>query len=179
MTQVFTGLYPQIKGVPSFHLRLVNHENLYPNDNECAYPSPPQRPTPNTQRPTTPLPPIHFAFVALVDGELNCRLLKKLTEVYSVNAGREWDPKLKESSQALKRWIPDGVTVNGRPKATGLLDTITASLANGVELPAQLMDEKLRRDLESAAVAEWFSGYLGNTSTSFPFFSISEVPAAC
>ena len=40
MTQLFSGLYPknQAKAIPNFHVRLVNHENLYPNDDFCAYP---------------------------------------------------------------------------------------------------------------------------------------------
>jgi len=61
----------------------------------------------------------------------------------------------------LKKWIPDGITVNGRPNATGILDTINSSLANGIQLPPQLMDQKLRTDLEAASIAEWFGGYLG------------------
>jgi acid phosphatase len=39
LTEVFSGLYPhEYRHVtPSFNLRLVNHENLYPNDDFCAY----------------------------------------------------------------------------------------------------------------------------------------------
>jgi hypothetical protein len=51
-----------------------------------------------------------------------------LSEDYSVKAAEEWDPKLKVSSQVLQKWIPDGISVNGRPKATGILDTINSSL---------------------------------------------------
>lgn len=42
MTQVFRGLYPEeeARTVPSFHVRLANQENLYPNDEFCAYPTP-------------------------------------------------------------------------------------------------------------------------------------------
>jgi hypothetical protein len=49
-------------------------------------------------------------------------------EEYSVKAGNEWDAKLKESSGVLSKWIPNGITVNGRPKANGILDTINSSL---------------------------------------------------
>jgi len=59
---------------------------------------------------------------------LICSLLKKLSEDYSVKAGEEWDPKLQISSQVVKKWIPDGIKVNGRPKATGVLDTINSCL---------------------------------------------------
>lgn len=53
--------------------------------------------------------------------------------------------------------------MNGRPKATGILDTINSCIANGIPLPAELMDKTMRRDIEGAAVAEWFNGYLGTT----------------
>ena len=45
-----------------------------------------------------------------------------------MKAAVEWDPKLKISSQVLEKWIPDGISVNGRPKANGVLDTINSSL---------------------------------------------------
>ena len=51
--------------------------------------------------------------------------------------------------------------MNGRPKATGILDTINACIAHGIEVPSELMDVTMRRDVEAAAVAEWFEGYLG------------------
>jgi hypothetical protein len=55
-------------------------------------------------------------------------LLKKLSNEYSIKAAAEWDPKLVNASNTLRKFIPDGVTVNGRPKANGILDTINSSL---------------------------------------------------
>jgi hypothetical protein len=52
-----------------------------------------------------------------------------LSEEYSVKAAEEWDPKLKISSQALQKWIPDGIRVKGIPNTTGLLDTINAAMS--------------------------------------------------
>jgi hypothetical protein len=92
--------------------------------------------------------------------------LKALSESYSVKAAQKWDPKLKISSSILSQWIPDGITVNGRPKATGILDTINACIAHGIEVPSELMDVNMMRDVEAAAVAEWFEGYLGIPSES-------------
>lgn len=43
------------------------------------------------------------------------------------------------------------------------LECPTEARANGISLPPELLDEKLRKDLEAAAVAEWFSGYIGTT----------------
>ena len=38
MAQVFTGLYPgdYLRAIPNFHIRLVNLENLFPNNEFCA-----------------------------------------------------------------------------------------------------------------------------------------------
>jgi hypothetical protein len=58
----------------------------------------------------------------------NSSLLKKLSEEYSVKASEEWDLKLKISSQGVKKWIPDGIKVNGPPKAIGIFDTINSCL---------------------------------------------------
>ena len=52
--------------------------------------------------------------------------LKMLNDEYSVKAGEMWDPKLKISSQAVQKWIPDSITVNGKPSAVGILDTINS-----------------------------------------------------
>ena len=66
-------------------------------------------------------------FILLVN-IANSSLLKKLSEEYSIKASEEWDPKLKISSQEVKKWIPDGIKVNGLPKAIGIFDTINSCL---------------------------------------------------
>jgi hypothetical protein len=45
-----------------------------------------------------------------------------------MKAGDEWDSKLRVVSSALEKWIPNGITVTGHPKASTILDTINASL---------------------------------------------------
>jgi len=47
---------------------------------------------------------------------------------YSLKAGREWDERLLISSQAMRKYLPDGITVNGHPKANGVFDTVNASM---------------------------------------------------
>jgi hypothetical protein len=77
----------------------------------------------------------------------NPSLLKKLSEHYAVKAGEEWDPKLKISSQGVKKWIPDGIKVNGHPKAIGVLDIINSCLylPPNVHLkPGQMKSRSLR-----------------------------------
>lgn len=40
--------------------------------------------------------------------------------------------------------------------------------AHGISLPPEFSDERMRKDLEAAAVAEWFNGYLGTHSSTPP-----------
>jgi hypothetical protein len=84
-----------------------------------------------------------------------------MAQEHSRKAGKIWDATLQESSKNLKKWYPDGVTVTDEPKAMVVYDAIFACLGSGISLPPELMDEKLQRDVEAAAVEEWFRGYLG------------------
>jgi hypothetical protein len=47
---------------------------------------------------------------------------------FSLKAGEQWDSKLLASSQIMMKYVPDGITVNGHPKANGVFDTINASM---------------------------------------------------
>ena len=47
---------------------------------------------------------------------------------YSIKAANEWDERLLASSQAMRKYLPDGITVNGHPKANGVFDTVNSSL---------------------------------------------------
>ena len=56
---------------------------------------------------------------------------------------------------------PD-VAVDGKPRLSGIMDTINASDAHGPEtrLPAEFYDEKARAYADKMAVEEWYSGYI-------------------
>lgn len=90
-----------------------------------------------------------------------CRRLEKLQKAYYKKAAEEWDPKLKEVSKALEKWIPGGIQVNGSPSAIGVFDTISACVANGIELPPQFLDKNFQRVLHDAMIAQWYSVYVG------------------
>lgn len=59
--------------------------------------------------------------------------------------------------------MPDGsrVAVDSRPRLSGIMDTINATLAHGPEtrLPREFYDERGREIAEKIGVEEWFAGY--------------------
>jgi acid phosphatase len=53
--------------------------------------------------------------------------------------------------------------VNGNPSAIGVFDTISACVANGIELPPEFLDKKFLGVLEDAMIAQWYTVYVGPT----------------
>ena len=53
------------------------------------------------------------------------------------------------------------VAVDSRPRLSGIMDTLNATLAHGkaTRLPSEFYDPKLRNIIETIGVEEWFSGY--------------------
>lgn len=51
--------------------------------------------------------------------------------------------------------------MDSRPRLSGIMDTINATLAHGPEtrLPKEFYDDKGRAIIEKIGVEEWFSGY--------------------
>lgn len=49
--------------------------------------------------------------------------------------------------------------VDGHPRLSGILDTVRASKAHGIEIPKPFQDEKTMLQVEKAVVDEWFIGY--------------------
>lgn len=60
------------------------------------------------------------------------------------------------------KWLPDGkVAVDGKPRLSGIMDTVNATDAHGpqTKLPKEFYDPKARAIIEKIGVEEWFSGF--------------------
>jgi acid phosphatase len=89
--------------------------------------------------------------------------LRQLLSEYGKRAAERWDGHLSKVSAAVSEEIPTGIAIQATsPVASGILDTINASIGNNIPLPNKLMDIDLRRSIESAVVSEWFDGYIEN-----------------
>ncbi|CAK7220382.1 hypothetical protein SBRCBS47491_004170 [Sporothrix bragantina] len=96
----------------------------------------------------------------------NCRRFAALSRAFAQRAAERWNDseELAYATKKLGKWMdPDAprVAVDGRPRLSGVMDTINATLAHGPEtrLPAEFYDEKVRRNIDKVALEEWFAGY--------------------
>jgi acid phosphatase len=67
-------------------------------------------------------------------------------------------------NKLISKWMPDKsprVAVDGKPRLSGVMDTINATLAHGPEtrLPKEFYDAKSRAIIDKISVEEWFAGY--------------------
>ncbi|CAK7245539.1 MAG: hypothetical protein STHCBS139747_007123 [Sporothrix thermara] len=96
----------------------------------------------------------------------NCRRFAALSRAFAQRAAERWNDseELRHATKKIGKWMdPDAprVAVDGRPRLSGVMDTINATLAHGPEtrLPAEFYDERVRRNIEKVALEEWFAGY--------------------
>ena len=64
----------------------------------------------------------------------------------------------------ISKWMPEGskrVAVDSHPRLSGVMDTINATLAHGLQtrLPSEFYDSKGREIIDKIGVEEWFAGY--------------------
>jgi len=51
------------------------------------------------------------------------------------------------------------IRLDGKPRASGVLDTIRAAMAHGVKIPPEFEERSVTGTIEKAVVNEWFAGY--------------------
>ncbi|EJD54828.1 phosphoglycerate mutase-like protein [Auricularia subglabra TFB-10046 SS5] len=89
-----------------------------------------------------------------------CKRLEMLKFAYAKAAADAWNPALERLDSKLSRYI-DGnpVRIDGKPRASGILDTVKAAVAHGIRVPSDFQDPGVVGLLEKAVCVEWFSGY--------------------
>ncbi len=141
LQEAFAGLYPPRARAPGFPpptilARAPADETLFPNDS-------------------------------------NCRRFAALSRAFAQRAADRWNAA-EEMAYLTKLWggwmpeAPGGrhprggvVAVDSRPRLSGIMDTVNATLAHGPEtrLPAEFYDPRAREIMARVAVEEWFAGY--------------------
>ncbi|KAK3322481.1 histidine phosphatase superfamily [Apodospora peruviana] len=96
----------------------------------------------------------------------NCRRFAALSRAFAQRTADRWNKseQMEYLNQLYGKWMPANsprVAVDSRPRLSGIMDTINATLAHGPEtrLPSEFYDKKGREIIEKIGCEEWFSGY--------------------
>jgi acid phosphatase len=102
----------------------------------------------------------------LFPNDSNCRRFAGLTRAFAQRTADRWNDTddMKYLNKLIAKWMPENsktVAVDSKPRLSGIMDTINATLAHGpaTRLPKEFYDEKGRTIIDKIAVEEWFSGY--------------------
>ncbi|KAI1194834.1 histidine phosphatase superfamily [Nemania serpens] len=124
---------------------------------------------PHTRSPSFPPPTIlqrSLADETLFPNDSSCRRFAALARAFAQRAAGRWNEtdEMNYLNKLYGKWMPPAsprVAVDGRPRLSGIMDTINATLAHGPDtrLPKEFYDPKGREIIEKIAVDEWFTGY--------------------
>jgi acid phosphatase len=95
----------------------------------------------------------------------SCRRFAHLTRAFAERTAGRWNDTddMKYLSKMLQKYMPDQqkVAVDSKPRLSGIMDTLNATLAHGPEtrLPKEFYDPKVRAIIDKIGVEEWYSGY--------------------
>ncbi|TBU47055.1 phosphoglycerate mutase-like protein [Dichomitus squalens] len=96
----------------------------------------------------------------LFGNTLACKRLEVLQIGFAQAAAAAWNSTLEPLDKKLSKYIGGNpVRLDGKPRASGILDTIRAADAHGVEVPPEFKEEGVLDTIEKAVVTEWFAGY--------------------
>ncbi|KAI0476773.1 histidine acid phosphatase [Xylaria cf. heliscus] len=102
----------------------------------------------------------------LFPNDSSCRRFAALSRAFAQRAAERWNEtdEMAYLNKLYGRWMPPAsprVAVDGRPRLSGIMDTINATLAHGPDtrLPKEFYDRKGRDMIDKIVVDEWFTGY--------------------
>ncbi|KAL2164686.1 hypothetical protein VTH06DRAFT_3903 [Thermothelomyces fergusii] len=131
----------------------------------ALYPPSAREPGPDGRLPTPTILTRVPGDETLYPNDGNCRRLAAMSRAFAQRAADRWNgtAEMAYLQKVFGRWMPPGsrVAVDSRPRLSGVMDTVNATLAHGPEtrLPDEFYDEKARALMEKIGVDEWFAGY--------------------
>ncbi|KAL2259629.1 hypothetical protein VTK26DRAFT_6634 [Humicola hyalothermophila] len=163
-------LPPTLTSAESFYLRSTPVpralESLHQTFS-ALYPPSARQPGPDGRFPAPTVLVRTPADETLYPNDGNCRRFAALSRAFAQRAADRWNatPDMEYLSRVYGKWMsPESggrVAVDSRPRLSGIMDTVNATLAHGPQtrLPSEFYDEKAREIMEKIAVEEWFAGY--------------------
>ncbi|KAL6871937.1 histidine phosphatase superfamily [Trichoderma novae-zelandiae] len=109
----------------------------------------------------------HSPEETLFPNDMHCRRFAELSRAFAQRAAERWNEtgEMDYLTTKLGKYMPDDgpqrVAVDSKPRLSGIMDTINATLAHGpaTKLPRDFYDPKARQIIEKVSVDEWFAGY--------------------
>ncbi|KIL63494.1 hypothetical protein M378DRAFT_164353 [Amanita muscaria Koide BX008] len=93
----------------------------------------------------------------LIGNTYHCKRLALLQLEFANASAIAFNPTLEKLDKKLSKYIGGKpVRIDGKPRASGILDTIRAATAHGIKVPPEFEDKSLMEPLEEAIVSEWF-----------------------
>lgn len=123
---------------------------------------------PASRSPGLPPPPIVQRSISdetLFPNERACPRFAELAHAFAERAARKWNetPEMAHLNKQLQKHMPEAgaVKVDGKPRLSGIMDTINATLAHGpaTRLPSEFYEPEVRAHIDRICVEEWFGGY--------------------
>ncbi|KAB5591231.1 hypothetical protein CTheo_5313 [Ceratobasidium theobromae] len=95
----------------------------------------------------------------LIGNTAGCGRLAELALAFNIAAARDNNPKLEQFDSRLSKYIGGNpIRIDGKPRLSGIMDTIRAADVHGIRIPPEFRDPSLER----AICDEWFRGYKDN-----------------
>ncbi|KAI0031958.1 phosphoglycerate mutase-like protein [Vararia minispora EC-137] len=94
----------------------------------------------------------------LIGNTLGCKRLETLLVNFATAAAAAYNPTLEPLDKRLSKYLGGNpIRVDGKPRASGILDTIRAAMAHGLKVPSEFEERSITSTIERAVVNEWFS----------------------
>jgi len=89
-----------------------------------------------------------------------CKRLEVLEIGFAQAAAASWNRVLEPLDKKIGKYIGNNpVRLDGRPRASGIFDTVRSAVANNVSVPREFSEKGVLDLIEKAVVHEWFGGY--------------------
>ncbi|KAK7436892.1 hypothetical protein VKT23_018912 [Stygiomarasmius scandens] len=90
----------------------------------------------------------------------SCKRLEILLIGFAQAAASAYNHTLEPLDKKLSKYIGGNpIRVDGKPRASGILDTIRAATAHNIKIPPEFEERGVIDVIERAVVTEWFAGY--------------------
>ncbi|KAH7926267.1 phosphoglycerate mutase-like protein [Leucogyrophana mollusca] len=94
----------------------------------------------------------------LVSNTMSCARLAILELEFAEAAAAAWNPLLEPLDGKLSKYLGgQPLRVDGKPRASGVLDTIRSATAHGLKVPPEFEEEDVVEAIETAVSSEWFA----------------------